>query len=392
MYSNQTKLVDNDIKKIGLEVNKAKKTKLPTSTLVFKRAEIGHIQCFTKGLDGFFYVIARDGTLKKYGDITSETVEPLETGMVWDRVTYGRPIQINQVKDGFVVFANFEVDQPYQANIYKLASLSSEPVLKYSSTAGEHSVFGIRNTFGIKTYWNGFSTFILAGVYGRGQVNLDLLLSTDDGESFKVIKKTKNADGSGNFNSHWHDVAIDPYHGLLWASEGDSDINNDVWFSENLGETWTKLPEFESGTNQPTALMVFPDKIVMGRDGAKPGFDTFHKPNTVKEFSNLETPKVLKELKTDTQSIWYYGQSPIVDGSEGYFYFNITENEPRMIVATGDFGESLHSVFMGFGGENDLGSISSLAEIDSDYVYAFGPTSAGNIFIYYAERVVWSEN
>lgn len=357
-------------------------SKSPRTQLVFKKSTLSNVHCISRGHDGKFYAILSDGKVSKFSTIIGEGVVAEESGYIWSKETLGRPTAIKQVVGGFLVFANLNG----QALIYKMSSLNSEPIQKYQSATVGNSEFTLRNQMGIRTYHNGFKTLVIAGVYGQGADQRDLLLSTDNGETFKVIKKTKNADSSGP-HSHWHDIAFDVYHGFIWCSEGDSEKNRDIYYSDDMGETWYRVQPIL--TRQPTAIMPFPDRVVFGRDSVRPGFDVLEKPNLEKEYLNPYKLRPLKEFKVNTTAINYYAHSPILNGNEAYVHFSILSKEPRLIMGTGDFGKTWHFLFMSYGDDVSNSTISSLAEIDDEYLYAYGSTAGGTSPIWYSKKPAW---
>lgn len=353
--------------------------KVPKHPLQFKRTNLPTIGSgFTRGYDGAFYIVHSDDlVLRKYDEIISETPESVE-GMTWDNGLYGGISRIIVLSDGIVVFTSHtSSDDKQTVRVYRLNDMFDDnPTLIYQSNGDQDFISG-SNQFGVKYVDTGLNTIILAGVYGRGDYAKDLILSTDGGRSFKVIKQTK-AEAEG-MNSHWHDVAIDTYHGYLWASEGDS-TNSSVHFSDDLGETWRTL-NAGNWYRHPTAVVPFPNKMLFGRDkgGTNPGFDTFDKPDVAEDLELSEDSfKPLREFRTDTNAGMYYATGALQDGQEAYFSFD-TSKTPKMIAGTGDGGNSIHFLHFGAGG-----AVNHLREIDDKYIY--GETGGT---IVYAERPVW---
>ena len=370
----------NEIKKINDKLNGGNDVanmKLPSGTLEFKFAPIGNVRLFTIGHDGRFY-LTEGGLFKVYDDITSENTEPVETGITWDVEAYGTPVDIVVADEGITVFSNTE--DKTVANIYHMADIHSTPTLVYKSvTTGTHY---FTREFGIDSYFSGLHTIILAGVYGRGGDKKDLLLSKDGGLNFEVVKQTTGA--GGDVNSHWHDVAIDPYHGFLWASEGDGSDNRGVHFSDDLGETWTTLTD----EAQPTCIIPFPHQVVFGRDSGKPGFSVFKKPVKAEDYDNIsnESFKVLKEFLPSKAGSSYYARAGFSKGSEAYVSFTLyPEHEIALVAGTGDFGNSWHFVHMGNrSAGNDRRRITLMVGMDDEYIYARSHTS-----VVYAKKIDW---
>ncbi|NMA68238.1 MAG: hypothetical protein GX958_02320 [Desulfitobacterium sp.] len=352
-------------------------TKKPSHLLLFKKAAIGNVLTICRGFDDFFYLVTLEGVFEKHREIT-KTKEPDEVGITWDEESYGRIVNIVVMPEGITVFANIEGNS--KGRIYHMVDLNSQPELVYESKGKNPSFFV--NEFGIKSYYNGLGSYILAGVYGRGPEARDLLLSKDGGKTFEVIKKTRN--NLEVKNSHWHDVAFDIYHGFLWASEGDGTTNSGVHFSDDLGETWRTL----TNLSQPTAILPFPDRVVFGRDDGKAGLSYFEKPLLVEDYESIKdnSYNILREFMPSIDGYSYYGRTPIVKGNEAYLTFTLyPENKTALIIATGDFGKSWHFVFMGHKSEgSDRKRITMLVDIDDNYVYARSHST-----VYFAEKPEW---
>lgn len=346
-------------------------TKSPQGFLEFYKSEIT-ARVVSKGNDGRFYIFDGDYKLKKYDDIVNPEGE--EIGIEWDIEQDGTPANIQAFESSIVIFTNTGT----QARIYQLDDINDTPTMVYESSTEDISRWPLRSAFGIKSYDNGLTGYVLAGVYGNGGEDRDLLLSTDSGRSFTPIKTTKNISGR---NAHWHDVAFDVYGGLLWASQGDGEENRGLYFSEDMGESWQEVGPLEE--NQPTAILPFADKVVFGRDSKVAGLDVYKRPMNRAEFSENQI-NTLKEFKSQSAAYEYYGHSPILDGDEGYLTFSLYPDEkPIMVMGTGDGGGSWHSLFM----DIDKDVIKSLSMIDDKYIYAYGNPNEQTIL--YAKRIDW---
>lgn len=380
-YQDLVKVIENRSDTIqNKEIKPYEKKKYPTHFLEFKESPIGAVRVFHKGHDGHFYLVK--GTNDAYEIIRYDNVvEPSqgETILSWDTANWGTPIQIIATSEDLTVFSNTE----NTARIYHIEE--NVPELVYESNDANQSFF--TRQFGVKSYHSGISgaaTIILAAVYGRGLDNRDLLLSLDGGKSFDIVKQTQL--NNTNQNSHWHDVAIDVYSGLLWASEGDSPDNRGVYFSDDLGESWTTL----SNRTQATAILPFADRVVFGRDDGLPGLSYFEKPLTLEDYNKLDNDsiKILREFKPNTEGYALYGITPVTEGQEGYLMYSRYPGEtPNIIMGTGDGGISFHGLFMGFGpmsgGASDLTAIWAM---DDDYIYA---TNTTQDILVYAKRPKW---
>ena len=352
-------------------------TKMPSKLLEFKRLPISMVIA-TKGTDGNFYVVDGTGNVKKYTKV-AENNEPSQTGINFYEAT-GLVKSSNTSLTTIVYIPNsitYFAMVDGKATIYNAPDINTTPTVVYQSTNTETY---FNNNFGIDYYANGTSftgrlKLIVAAEYGMGQTKRNLLVSKDGGVTFEVKKQTKNEDTSSNYNSHWHDVAIDVYHGKIWASEGDGVINADIHYSEDFGDTWTTL----HSTEQPTAIIPFPDKVVFGRDSHLVGLDYCDNPKLISD--GFKEPKPLQEF-INAQASSYYANSPVVLGNEAYMTFTLYSSveSNAIIVGTGDFGKSWTGLAIADP------NISNFWAIDENYVYAFDKYYGYGI---YAEKPKW---
>lgn len=346
----------------------------PKSRLYFKQTAPS-IAIMTRAEDGLFYVADQEGALKTYTDI-AKSIAPSETGLNFytaigkTKETAGL-VAISVIGNDINYFAN--VDN--KATIYHTKSISTAPTMVYQSTDVGALFSG---SFGIDAYISGIMTsrsgVVVASTYGTGQVARDLVVSTDRGVTFEVVKKTQNLT-SVNGNSHWHDVAYDAYRGWIWASEGDG-ANSAVWYSEDLGSSWKKLPDKE----QPTAIVPFSDRIVFGRDGWHAGVDVLEIPD-----SQSYAFGSIKPLKDANRAMGanYFARKPVTYSDESYMSFEVYESatQPSVVIATGDGGRSWHGVWSG------ITNIGNFIAMDDEYVYAYDKWGAS---VVYSKRVLWS--
>lgn len=339
------------------------KIKYPNSKLTWNKTS-EKWRDFTVGHDGRHYLIDLNYTIKVYDDLIDGEEE--ETGITLDEEIRGvRKFCV--LPEGITYFTNTDDEE---VAIYHAKDINTQPSMVYKSSTQTKSEF-TRN-FGISGYTDGLNSILLAGVYGTGQDKKPLVLSTDGGQTFNVVKETQNIDGGSSYNSHWHDVAIDAYHGYLWASEGDGQINRAVWYSDDLGRNWNKIKNGE----QPTNIVVFPKNVSLGRDSDLVGIDNISKHTLLDEEMIVEP---LREFKNQT-AFDYFANQAVVRDLEGYFNFTLYTNSDRpILVGTGDGGESWHG--LGFGVSN----VDHLFGIDDDRVYARGFDG----HIYYFKRIKW---
>lgn len=365
--------IQNSIAELAKRIGSQRPDKYPSNSLIFKESPLS-VQTITKGTDNFFYIVNEQGLINKYESIVDSSTA-VETGITWNTAEYGKLQYLFVIDDGVVFFSDFNNGTNVITRIYRSNSINDTPVMVYEQTDTTFSTTWSRH-FGMDHYYNGQSYF-LASAYGAGQNNKDLVLSLDGGKTFTVVKKTVNIDTSGTFNSHWHDVSIDHYHGLLWASEGDGPTNRHVHYSEDLGKTWVTL----SGDLQPTSIVPYPDKVVFGRDNNIVGLDTLLVPNSIKDL-NSDLIYTQREFKTQN-SAYYFAMQPVVYRNETYIsFFLYSGGNSPMMIASGDFGQTWHGVHVG-AGQNE---IYNFVLADDKYIYAYKKSSGG---LLYAKKPEW---
>lgn len=259
------------------EINKGLH-KYPDKQLIFKKSGLtlhsgraGHIASHD---ESFWYV--SNTNICKTSDITGAST----TGVTWN-ATWGTPKDIVVFPDdSFVVFTN----QTSTCEIYKFTNISDASPTKVYDSVHDAQWAG---AFGIKSHSNGVGVMILAGEYGNTQNSKDLLYNVDYGTTWTVIKSTGVSENA--FNTHYHDVAIDPYNGLFWCVEGDGDENSNIFFTTTGGTDWTQL---KRNTNagagyQPTTVFTFPEYTVFGADSHNAGFSRIKNPKSLTEWDAL---------------------------------------------------------------------------------------------------------
>lgn len=354
------------------------KTKAPTDFLTFKESPID-TYVFTKGYDDLYYVIDNDWNVKVYEDLTTEN-EPLETGInlyealempiknQWNNLTY-----IFVLPQGVTYFSTY---QSY-SRIHFAPDIHTEPTEVYNHEGG-----WLRN-FGVKSYYNGLDSFIVAAQYGGGgggteenPNQIPVILSKDGGQTFEVISRSVGTPGE---RSHWHDVAFDIYSGWIITTQGDDVHNQKIEISKDLGKTWITISE---NAHQPTAIIPFPHQIQFGRDEKRVGIDYVDKPRN--DNDEIMFPQEWVVLR-DHIGWNHYARAPLMNGNEVYMSFHLYDTEYAtaehpIIVATGDWGATWHGVYMG------VSKVGNFVCMDEQYVYAYKENSGGLI---YAKRLNW---
>ena len=356
-----------------------KKTKSPKGFLQFLKSGIGNVYTASKGYDGYFYAIKTDGTIAKYENVTSTTA--LESAS-WDVAILGMPVKIIKSPEGIAVASTFGTETT-QGRWYFLETITSTPTKVYETPASQNSRFV--PTLAISSYTNGLNGMILAGVYGSGPANRDLILSVDGGKTFKVIKQTRNLDA---VNSHWHASVFDIYHGLIWASEGDQSTNRAMHVSDDFGATWYTFAE---GVQQPTAIVPFANRLVLGNDEDFVGLKYLEKPQFFTNYADwVSDITPLKRFRPGVQGYAHYAETPVFFGNEAYIgYFQYSPIEPNVLMGTGDGGQTWYHLFISQRNTGNTLKVSQLVGLDDDYLYGLRDIATGQYELLFSEKPIW---
>jgi len=240
------------------------------------------------------------------------------------------------------------------------------------------------------SFWeDGVNRIVLLGDYQIGtNYPPKLYMSLDGGETFNVI-----LEGKALFsNNHWHATCYDRFSGTIWASQGDG-VSATTYFSTDLGSTWTEVSLKEgkhSSYAQPTLILPFPSRMVFGRDGGgiPPGLDEWVRDGKNITPSNVFLPEPALEFKDTYGSHTYYPSLPYTTvfplnplvAYVSFPYRSDDKQEISFIFATGDGGESWHSVYAG---------LKRMIVRGTDGVNLFCTDTLGGSSFYSAKLVEW---
>lgn len=213
--------------------------------------------------------------------------------------------------------------------------------------------------FGMNTYYDGNRNIVLINEYGKKTLPDNArrtYLSTDGGDTFNVIRT-----GEEIADTHNHAVVYDPYTSRIWVSVGD-EPNVDtgaVYFSENFGKTWERAYPKTGEIDYINATIIIPtpkyvlfggDKTpIMGMWRWSREREMLEKLNGGSIENAMELNHVVRIQKTGEHPHYARGFLKVSD-LEYYISFG-TANEPTktpFILATGDGGETLHTIFMDY--------------------------------------------
>jgi hypothetical protein len=138
--------------------------------------------------------------------------------------------------------------------------------------------------------------------------------------------------------------------GRIWISEGDGALGRGVWYSDDMGQNWNRI---ESNLYQPTLITSFPNRVIFGRDGGKPGIYEWKRSKKLEDYGPITELDDALTFRPDLVGQNTFPYSPYYnDGMEAYIMFTPTLSPATMyyMFATGDGGESWHCVFSGLNG------------------------------------------
>ena len=188
-------------------------------------------------------------------------------------------------------------------------------------------------------------------------------LSINGGATFSVIFT-----GDEVNEYHTHAGAFDKYYDRIWVTNGDGPKNAAIHFSDDLGATWTKISGY-----QPTVIIPMPDYVLFGADEKPMGI--FRWSRAREQFESyvggslnkaMDIPHIVRGNKGGDHN---YGVSPVARDGDWVVYIpflGVTSTDRRgFIVATGDGGETFHTILYKNVGATGIGFLKGLAGITS---------------------------
>lgn len=175
-------------------------------------------------------------------------------------------------------------------------------------------------------------------------------LSTDYGRNFtKIFDQRDKYTIVSNSNAHMHGCCIDSWHATtprLWVHSADGGFVG-LWYSDNLGATWTVLPtsaypmaiDATSGVPNYTTMTATPSGIVLGTDSRPDGTAVMRRNST---YATTPTVELVVDFHERQPSLSHVAQMGIRVGEWAYVIFspntelvsNGVATVPGRIVAT----------------------------------------------------------
>lgn len=257
----------------------------------------------------------------------------------------GSIVSVTRSKEGYIVILNNSTTNVGEVYFSEDFSSGFTKVLTMTKRT---------NKLAVHYYHGEITRLCAAGEYTgdrRGEAH-NLYLSLDGGRTWNKTLETP-VDDAVTANTHWHAISYDPYTGKLYASNGDG-ANRRFWESDDLGNNWTTVdvPANDYGMpdlRQPTLMVSMNKKIILTPDTELP--PVVYSLLKDENFKNIKSSR----FKLKWEHSVYDGESTAqffavqpyaLNGDELYLVFpsNSSKNQ-HFIVATGDGGETFHTVF-----------------------------------------------
>lgn len=206
------------------------------------------------------YHVAFDGTL--YGSKVADTRvwKSVDKGTTWtaiDAVTRPDNVvsKVHKFPSGEILAVT------YEGKVFLSDENEDNFTLKYEFGTG------MGDAFGMDVYED---MVFIAGYSGENYNKC--WMSLDKGKTWKVILIHPDAS-----ISHFHDIRYDPYENIIWACSGDYYHKDNIFWSNDLGQTWEttytgdKNVDIKSGV-RATAIIPMPKCVLFVSDTSGEAF------------------------------------------------------------------------------------------------------------------------
>jgi len=317
------------------------------------------------GADGNLY--ACDGVVGiKYSEDGAKTWTKYE----FPHTEYGRVRWVTKTHSGYIVICSHDSSDG-GVGVYFSKTFDDGYILKFSFPS--HSFFSSLNV----DYYHGFlkgQQVVLVGEYGHTKdVERSLYGTFDGGETWKKLFTTEIKNASQN--SHIHTAHYDRFKGRIYLGVGDYD-NAGLYYSDDLGKSWTEIPVPENDVGktrfQPTRIIATPNKILLGPDSDNIPVSVLSLPLKKYKLGNETFNELIMEyVITNKQAYTHYPFDHIIHEGVIYILYRGTSGDRQtFIVASGDYGETFHTVLSFKGEEGEYLFDNYLVGIDKNgYIY-----------------------
>ena len=343
-----------------LESN-TKKTKRPKNTLKLQEIAITGLRSVDH--DGYLYFI-NSGVIKRTNDsgVTEEVGfdfnDPESGGEEGIRVR-----NFQKTHHGYIAICDKEGETENAGSIWFSESFDSGFTKRVLWQDNGEDQYHTPNSFGSIAFHlfnpHAFNDICMVGEYTQGLTGKDhyTYLSKDGGQSWEQAHIQSPNDPTRQL--HCHAVTYNPYTGHCFISYGDGD-NAELYWSSDLGQNWHKaIPDnntynYVRGVNS-TLLISRPNKVILGNDGGRPGglhslvFRNLDINKTNTDVMEQITADIIEEYTFNarmTSSGFHFPIHSVVNHENDiYVTFNSSNLGLMDLLASGDGGESWHSVF-----------------------------------------------
>ena len=111
-----------------------------------------------------------------------------------------------------------------------------------------------------------FDNICLVGEYGNYNSAINVYASFDYGVTWSKIF---TAVASVEPGIHIHDVAYDPYDGIIWVTTGDGIKSHNVYWTKDRGVTWKSVYNIGTAPSQFTQILPLPNCVLFISDSSQ---------------------------------------------------------------------------------------------------------------------------
>ena len=209
-------------------------------------------------------------------------------------------------------------------------------------------------------------------------------MSFDQGATWKQI--LQHPDPS---ISHFHDIAYDPYENIVWACSGDYGVKDNVFYSNDFGNTWETTYGIPDLNVRSTAIIPLPKCVLFVSDtngsmfvwryDRHPEGTQGHQVIPYKAwFHKRNIPLDKSDFVGSKPAITYGAESSALFGWHAYNPGgNVT---PAVVIATKD-GYSFTTIWT----SGELMDPSNTNYVDGGLMGVFGPTDTNEYVAYYTK-------
>ncbi|MGO0062553.1 hypothetical protein ACTID9_21450 [Brevibacillus fluminis] len=234
-----------------------------------------------------------------FGNTGNTIVKSLDHWTTWTNVAtipngYGEPRMVLVGESGRIVVGT-DAGHVFVSDEAQ-TSFGSAPVFTFESgyTDEKHGHCVYQNVILLCAY----------GIKNAANPPREVYMSRDYGATFVKIFDYPPDEMSVPGNFHIHDVEYDPYANRIWLAVGDTP-NNQVFYSDDLGGTWTKVFSSYVGSKF-TQIIAYPHGVVFGSDQQADGLVYWKRPKGFLQAPVLESDIVRDFLLFNDKNLFVH--------------------------------------------------------------------------------------